>query len=235
LSFVTTMKQAAEKQIHFLRTTAIGGLLFLLPLIVLGALVGQVAPIVLAGAAALGGFLPGFLKTPNGLALLILLTLVILLLLCFAAGLLAQWSWGKRLTEAFEKNVVWLFPRYAILKDQMADSIGGDHTRPQMRPVLVRFDDYMQIAFETERDTDSGRVAVYLPGSPDPWRGRVVLVDAERVESLHQEFGRAVAVCEQLGRGSAALANDAPASDAPASDALATDALATDALATDTQ
>ena len=198
------MKQLT-KPIRFLRTTAIGGLLFLLPLIVVGALIGQVVPIVLTIAETLAGVLPGFLKTAGGIALLILLAIVILLLLCFGAGLLAQRSWGKRLSQAFEKNLLLLFPRYAILKDQMADSIGGDQAKAQMKPVLVRFDDAQRIGFETERQEDAGLVAVYLPGSPDPWAGKVALVSADRVEPLNVEFGEAVATSEQLGRGSAAL------------------------------
>ena len=38
--------------IHFFRNTAIGGLLFLLPLVVIGALIGQVAPIVMSWSPA---------------------------------------------------------------------------------------------------------------------------------------------------------------------------------------
>jgi hypothetical protein len=34
-------------------------------------------------------------------------------------------------------------------------------------PVVVQFDDYVQIAFETQREPD-GKVAVYLPGAPNP-------------------------------------------------------------------
>ncbi len=198
------MKQLS-RPIRFLRTTAIGGLLFLLPLIVLGALIGQVVPIVMTIAGSLGEILPGFVKTPGGIALLMLMAIAVLLLLCFAAGLLARWSLGRNLSVAFEKKLVLFFPRYAILKDQMADSIGGDQAKAQMKPVVVRFDDAVRIGFETERSADLGLVAVYLPGSPDPWAGKVVLVKPDRVESLPADFGATVATCEQLGRGSAAL------------------------------
>lgn len=193
----------SAKAIGFLKTTAIGGLLFLLPLIVLGALIGQVAPIVLTVAETLGEYIP--VKTPSGIAFLLALSIVIVLFLCFVAGLLARWSLGQRITAAFEKNLLLLFPRYAILKDQMADTIGGEQTKPQMKPVLVRFDDSWRIGFETERGEDAQRVTVYLPGSPDPWAGKVVLLEPNRVESLAAEFGDTVATCEQLGRGSARL------------------------------
>ena len=191
--------------IHFLRTTAIGGLLFLLPLVVIGTLVGQVAPIVMTIAEFLGMNLPVFLKTPGGISLLILLSIAILLFLCFAAGMLAKWSWGKRLSRAFEKNLLLFFPRYAILKDQMADSIGGKQAKAKMKPVLVRFEDSMRIGFETERNESADLVAVYLPGSPDPWSGKVALMSTDRVDPLNTDFGQAVTICEQLGRGSSAL------------------------------
>ena len=193
---------------RFLRTTAIGGALFLLPLIVVGALIGQVVPIVLAVAETLGEILPGFVKTPGGITLLILLAIAILLLLCFAAGIVARKSFGRSLSESFEKKLLLLFPRYAILKDQMADSIGGEQTKPQMKPVLVRFDDCMRVGFETDRNNESQVVSVYIPGSPDPWAGTVVLVSVDRVEVLDVDFGSAVAICEQLGRGSASLLED---------------------------
>ena len=189
----------------FLKTTAIGGLLFLLPLIVIGALIGQIVPLVLTIARFLGDMLPGFLKTASGIALLIVLAIAILLLLCFVAGIFARRSFGQKLSAAFEKNLLLLFPRYAILKDQMADSIGGDQTKPQMKPVFVRFDDCTRIGFETERDEAAKLVTVYLPGSPDPWSGKVAVVSTGRVETLKASFGEAVATCEQLGRGSATL------------------------------
>ncbi len=191
-----------EKMIRFLKTTAIGGLLFLLPLIVIGALIGQVVPIVMSVAEFLGDHIE--VRTARGISLLVLLAILIVLLLCFAAGLLARRSLGKRITENFEKYLLLLFPRYAILKDQMADSIGGQEARPQMVPVLVRYDDSQRLGFEIER-TDHGLVAVYLPGSPDTWAGISVLISADRVEPVELEFGDAVTIFEQLGRGSTTL------------------------------
>ena len=98
-----------------------------------------------------------------------------------------------------------LFPRYAILKDQMADTIGGEQAKAQMKPVLVKFDEFQTIGFETERDENLGLVAVYLPSAPDAWSGRVALIEPERIRPINADFGEAVASCEQLGRGSAVL------------------------------
>ena len=50
-------------------------------------------------------------------------------------------------------------------------------------PILVTFDEYFQVAFETDRSVQ-GTVAIYLPGAPNPWSGNVVFVAANRVKNL---------------------------------------------------
>ena len=60
----------SKRFINFLKTTAIGGLLFLLPLIVLGALFGQIAPIVVSVASFLNEYIP--VRTATGIAILII-------------------------------------------------------------------------------------------------------------------------------------------------------------------
>lgn len=165
----------------------------------IGALIGQVVPIIQTVAEVLGGIIP--FKTLGGIVVLILLAIVVVLLLCFGAGLLARWSWDKRISERFEKKLQMLVPKYAIFKDLMAGRIGGDETKPRMKPVLARFDDSL---FEIER-SDTGLVTVYLPGAPDPWAGKIAPLRAERVEPMDIEFGNTVALFEQLGRGSASL------------------------------
>jgi len=191
-----------NKFTQLLKTTAIGGLLFLLPLIVVGALIGKVTPIIQKVAEVVGDVIP--FEVPGGIALHLLLASVVVLLICFSAGLLARRSFGKRISESFEKYLLTLVPRYGILKDQMAGRIGGDATKSRMKPVLVKFDDFLRIGFEIERN-DAGLVTVYLPGAPDTWSGISVLMNAQRVEPLDLKIGDAVALCEQLGRGSAAL------------------------------
>lgn len=201
----------SRRWIQFLKTTAIGGLLFLLPLIVLGALAAQIAPILSSIANFLHQHIP--VKTPTGIAFLISLAIAIVLLLCFAAGMIAQWSIGKRLSGVFEKNLLLLFPRYAIIREQMADTIGGQRDRPQLKSVLVRLNDRQLVGFETDRSNDGNQVAVFLPGSPDTWSGSVAIVDADRVESLPATFGETVTACEQLGRGSFGLITLIPKAD----------------------
>ena len=194
--------EQAKKSIGFLKTTAIGGLFFLLPLIVLGALMGQLIPIVSAIATALHDVLP--LKTPGGIALLIAIAILIVVLLCFLAGVFARRSIGQRIGKWFEKNIGLMFPRYTIIKEQMRGSIGGQELKPDMQPVLVRLHDCHRVGFEIERPSDK-LVTVYLPGAPDAWSGMVILVEPSQLQPLNSEFWDTVLVFGELGRGSTAI------------------------------
>ncbi len=198
------MSRHVIKSFGFLKTTAIGGLIFLLPVIVIGALVGQVVPIVMTVSEVLSEYIP--LKTPSGIAILIALSVGIVLLMCFAAGLIARWSIGKKLSKFVENNLILLFPRYAIYREQLKGSIGGDQNKPVMIPVIVHFDDYSRIAFEVER-IEGPRVSLYMPGSPDTWSGYVIFMSPDRVERLEIPFSEALGICERMGRESSHLLN----------------------------
>ena len=53
--------------------------------------------------------------------------------------------------------------------------------------------------------SNAGWATVFLPGSPDPWSGSVVIVELSRVQRLEIPFTEAIATAEQLGRGSLRL------------------------------
>ena len=189
-----------KRHFGFLKTTAIGGAIFLLPLIVIGALLAQLVPIVESIAEFWAQWIP--VNTPAGVALVLLLAIAVLVLLCFLAGLGARRSLGRRFARFTEKYLLLFFPKYAIIREQMKGSVGGEEHKPQLKPVMIHLQDMRKIAFETDR-TESGTVAVYIPGSPDPWAGEVAYVEAAQVSPLDIEYGDAMEIFEQLGRESA--------------------------------
>ena len=63
----------------------------------------------------------------------------------------------------------------------MTGEIHDEDAEEVLKPVLVRFDDQFQLAFEVDRTAD-GLVAVYLPGSPDPRSGAVSYVTGDRIQ-----------------------------------------------------
>ncbi len=189
-----------------LTTTVIGGLIFLLPLIVVLAVLGQGLALVAGIAAPLAAHLPE--REIGGVAAVTLVGLVLILLLCYGAGLLARAAFGRALSENFESRLQALYPRYTVIK-AMTQGLGGTTGSHALRPVLVSFDDHQLLAFEVERLADS-RVVVFLPGAPDPWSGSVVLVPPERVAGVSFGVGALNRSLKGLGRGSAALLNPPP-------------------------
>ena len=193
------MKDRVTKTWSFLRTTGIGGVIFLLPLAVIGWLLGYVFNVVMLIYEPLKRQWPVSSAAATGL--LFLVAVAILVLLCFACGLAARRAIARKFSQLVEKHLVMVFPKYAIYKDILAGNVGGDVYLPSLTPVTIQLDDMIRIGYQAG-ETDQGLAIVYLPGSPDPWMGSVVLVDAHRVRPLDVDFGETSAICERLGRDS---------------------------------
>lgn len=197
------MPAGLKRHFGFLKTTLIGGLVFLLPLIVVGFVVGQIVPIVLAVAKFLNETF-GF-QSAVGYLVLLAISVAVIVLLCFAAGLVARWTIGKRIGSFVERHLTLIFPRYSIYKDQLAGGVGGDVLEGRMKPILVEIDGVTRLAMEIERTADKV-VTVYLPGSPDPWSGSVCFLPEERVRAVNADVGQVMDTFEKLGRGATAAA-----------------------------
>jgi uncharacterized membrane protein len=190
-----------KRAIDIAKTTLIGGLVFLLPLIVALYVLGQGLALAAGVVQPLAAALP--FERVGGVAVVTLAALALLLALCFAAGVLARAAAGRALSARFESKLNTLYPRYAVIK-AMSQGLHDAAGQPVLKAVLVEFDDHELIAFDIER-LDDGRVVIFLPGSPDTWSGSVVLVAPERIKPLAIDpvaFNRAL---QGLGKGTAAL------------------------------
>lgn len=202
------MRKQVQRHFGFLKTTLLGGIVFLLPLIVVGALLAQGGQIVWGLVATVQEFLSdpanesiaGYIKfnDTTTYVLLVAASIVTVVGLCFVAGMLARRSIGRWFSDRAERYLTMLFPRYAVFKDQLTGNLGA----ASLRPVVARIGPATRIGMEVERDA-KGRVVVYLPSSPDPWSGSVQIVDADDVSPLQGDFADVMATFEQLGRGTA--------------------------------
>jgi uncharacterized membrane protein len=188
---------AIERSFGFFKTTALGGLLFLLPLAVVVTLLAYVYGLVHAIYMPLKEWIP--ISTGTGLTVLFLAAVGILLLMCFAAGLLARRAIGRQFSRTIERQLAAFFPKYVVYKELLAGNLGGPGHIPSLKPVCIRFDDHRRLGFEADR-LPNGTVTIFLPGSPDAWIGSVVLVSTDRVEPLDTAFTELVGFCERLGR-----------------------------------
>lgn len=188
---------AAAGLFGFVKTTLVGGVVFLLPLTVLGLLLAKVGGVLLRLAQPLAKRLP--LNTIWGVALADVVVIGLGVLVCFLAGLLARVSFANRIVGKAEAGVLWRIPGYGLAKG-LTDSLDRSPAGKTMLPVLIHFDDMAQLAFEVDHLAD-GRRVIYLPSAPDPRAGSVLVMDADRVEPVQMTFVGATAALRTLGRG----------------------------------
>ena len=185
----------------FLKTTIIGGILFLIPLVVVGVVLAKAYDVMKTVAKPLSRYLAT--DTVTGVVIADLLALLLVVALCFLAGLLARSTPMRNLAARFERKVLQGVPLYQIVKSTV-ESMLPLHREQGFQPVLVEFADRSQIGLEVERQA-SGMVVVYLPGAPNPWSGSVMLFSPARVKALPVTMLHAMQTLQQLGKGANAI------------------------------
>ena len=123
--------------------------------------------------------------------------MALLLVACFVGGLLARVSFANRVVKKAEAGVLWRIPGYGLVR-ALTDSLDKSAVASSMRPVLVHFGDHAQLAFEVEQLTD-GRRVVFVPGSPNPRAGSVLVVNENLIESVPATFASAIGTLRATG------------------------------------
>jgi uncharacterized membrane protein len=160
----------------FIKTTIIGRLVFMVPLVIVTAVVGKALEIMTRVATPMGHMLP--VDSIGGVVVGNLLALSALALLCFFAGLVAKSKLAKKVYRSLD-TMLQAIPGYAFVKGFTKGMPETLLSAKSLIPVLVRFDDREQIGFEIERLAQS-KVVVSLSGAPSPWSGSLVYFSAER-------------------------------------------------------
>ena len=190
-----------EAILRFVRTTLVGGVLFLVPIVVLVVILGKAIAIARMLADPLAKMLG--VESVIGLHTPVLLAAALVVAACFLAGLAARTTLGRRTVGGLEGAVLSKIPGYGLLKGLSQSVLGAEGTE-SFPVVLVRLDDASQVGWQIETLED-GRAAVYLPGAPDPRSGSVLYVAAERVQPLDATLASAYTCMRKFGSGSKEL------------------------------
>lgn len=186
---------------QFVKTTVIGGVVFLVPLVIVIVLADKALDIMKKVAEPLSGFIP--IDAVGGIAIANVLAVALIVLICLFAGIAARTAAAGRLVHVLESSILSHIPAYGFVKGMTA-SIAGAEADKAMTAVLARLDDYSQIAFEIER-LEGGKVVVYLPGSPNPWSGSVCIMTEDRIQPIDATMISAVRNIKHIGKGSGDL------------------------------
>ncbi|MBK0327651.1 hypothetical protein I5535_10100 [Rhodobacteraceae bacterium F11138] len=180
-----------------MKTTILGGALFLGPLVFLILLLNHAFSISRKIAAPLGRLIP--IDRFAGFALADILAVTLILLICYLAGLLARGRIFARQMGRIDNFMIDLIPGYAVAKGVLGGVAQDTGAASAMRPVIVRFDDFEQLAYEIERWEN--KAVIYLPGSPSAWSGSSVIVTVDRVTPLAIPPHHVTGLLRVRGRG----------------------------------
>ena len=184
----------------FILTTVLGGVLFLMPFVIIVVLLGKGFRIMHTIAEKVDMFLPW--KSVAGLPSVDVLAALFLISCCFIAGLVARSSWARGLRNRIDDVLVQLVPGYSWIKG-IAGNVSDEEASSGFKPVWVRLDDQYQVGFEIER-CEGSLVAIFFPDAPDPRSGTLSYVESDRVEDLDSSFNEVSKNFKRLGLGSAA-------------------------------
>jgi uncharacterized membrane protein len=132
-------------------------------------------------------------------ALADLIALILLVGLCFLAGLAARIAPIAAYRNRLDGMLIGLLPGYALVRSAVSGAISARDEIDTLIPVTVAFDDHAAIGFEVERNADT--VVVFLPGAPGAFSGQTVLTQPDRVTRLDMKPHQVAGLMRVLGRG----------------------------------
>jgi uncharacterized membrane protein len=190
--------EAMKSILSFLKTTILGGLLFLVPVMALVFVLGKAVELTrdlldpLAAQIPVESFLG--LQTPMGLAI------GVIVLISFFAGLIARRTSAQKIVRGLETTVLSKIPGYEIVKSMGTDMLGSEDK--EAHPVvLTRFDDGWQLGLRIE-ELENGLVVVFVPDAPSPHSGAVHFMTPDRVVPAGIPITSMLKCLKGLGAGS---------------------------------
>ena len=177
----------------FVVSSLVGGLLVLVPLD-LASLPLLTAAKSLAGLVKpIAGLLPDWVPGDR------LLSLLLVLLVCFLVGASLRTRIGRRTRARVERSVFERVPGYNLLRS-LTQQVAGEGEERVWKPALVEIEDALVPGFIIEEFED-GRYTIFVPSVPTPFAGAVYVLGPERVHPLDVPFTVAIKSISRWGAG----------------------------------
>jgi uncharacterized membrane protein len=192
---VWTQEEILMKQALVFTTRALlAGVLIIVPiyLAILLLLKGMKSLVNLVHPVAL--LVPDWIPAEN------LLSLLLVLLICFLVGVAVRTRPGLAVRDQIEKTFFERIPGYSLFRG-LTQQIAGQSRENMWKPALFESDEALLPAFIIEEFAD-GRYTVFVPSIPTPLAGAVYVLDPSRVHPLDVPFTEALKAVSRWGAGS---------------------------------
>ena len=181
----------------FIEDVLISGLLVIIPVYLAVLLLLKAMQSLVGLVRPLAALLPDWMPAED------LLSLLLVLVLCFLVGVALRTRIGRAARERIEKSLFQRIPGYALFRG-LAQQVSGESRESAWKPALVETGDGLVPGFIIE-ELDDGQLTVFVPSVPTPLAGAVLLLPRERVHPLDVPFTSAIQVISKWGSGSKAL------------------------------
>ena len=190
-----------KKLAQFVLNTLGSGLLVVIP-IYLAVL------LILKGAASVAGLVrPLSQLVPEWVPAERILSLLLVLMICFLIGVAVRTHRGRMARDVIEKTLFERIPGYATIRS-LTHRMAGDENERVWRPAFAEIEEALVPAFIIEEFED-GRYTVFVPSIPTPFTGAVYILEGKRVHPLEISLTQALRVISKWGSGAKDLVTSA--------------------------
>jgi uncharacterized membrane protein len=195
---------------QFVRTTIVGGLFFLAPIVVLIVILAKAFDYAKKGLHVVVVHIPAVSEL--SVAVATALSIAMIALVCLLAGLVAHTVIAQRLVNALEASVLSKIPAYEYLKQESASTLGVAEIG-ELPVVFVPMEGGWQLGVQTEA-LSNGLVSIVVPGAPNPHSGSVFFFSAGIVRPAGIKLAAGLGCLRRCGAGASALSASWPSMDA---------------------
>ena len=184
--------------LEFLKTSIVGGLFVLLPLLLLYMLLAELLQLVVALATPIADLFPqGTFDKVNAP---VLMALILIAGASFLFGLALRSMNLRRLGLWIERAMLGRLPLYNAVKSLSRGLVGANEEGVFRPAVLHSPDGGREIVYVIE-DHGDGQVTLLIPWAPASFAGTVKIMGSDRIEMLDASLGETSRVLSQWGVG----------------------------------
>ena len=129
-----------------------------------------------------------------------LLSLLLVLAICFVIGVATRTRIGRAAWERVETSLFHRIPGYELFRG-LTQRLAGESQDQSWRPALAEIEEALVPAFIIE-ELDDGRCTVFVPSVPTPLAGAIYILTPDRVHPLNVPLTQAVKALSRWGSGS---------------------------------
>jgi uncharacterized membrane protein len=141
--------------------------------------------------------LPSWMPAEN------LLSLLLVLAICFLVGVAVRTPTRRAIRERAEKSLFERIPGCALFRS-LTQRLAGESREHVWQPALAEIEDALVPAFIIE-ELEDGRFTVFVPSIPTPLAGAVYVLSRERVHPLDVPFTQAIQTVSRWWSGAKEL------------------------------